>query len=154
MDTKAYLHEHHVPFEVLAHAESFDAPHLAQVVHAPGREVAKTVLLRADRGFRYIVAVLPATYRVDFDELSRALGGATVELATELEIAERCPDCEMGVLPPFGSQYGAETIVDTSLTEDDQIVFEANTHREAIRMKYRDYHNVEHPRIAPFARRM
>jgi Ala-tRNA(Pro) deacylase len=153
MKTKQFLQEHHVPFEVLPHAEVFDAGHLAQAVHTPGREVAKTVLLRADRGFQYVVAVLPATHRVDFDELSRALGGACVELATELEIAERCPDCETGVLPPFGSQYGAETIVDTSLTEDEQIVFEANTHSEAIRMRYQDFYDIEHPRIAPFARR-
>jgi Ala-tRNA(Pro) deacylase len=154
MDTKKYLREHHVAFEIVPHEEAFDACHLAQAVHAPGREVAKCVLLRADSGFQYIVAVLPATHRVDLDDASLALGGAHVELATEREISEFCPDCELGMVTPFGSHYGAETIVDEALAEDDQIVFGADTHNEAIRMKYEHYRDVEHPRVARFARRV
>jgi Ala-tRNA(Pro) deacylase len=153
MNAKQFLEEHHVPFEVLAHEEVFGASRLAQVIHAPGREVAKVVLLRADSGFRYVAAVLPSTHIVDFEALSQALGGASLELATEQEIAERCPDCECGVLPPFGSQFEAETIVDTSLTEDEEIIFPGCTHSEAIRMRYQDYQATEHPRVAHFARR-
>jgi len=115
--------------------------------------VAKAVLLRANHGYRYIVALLPSTHRIDLDALGEALGGAQVELATELEVAQRCPDCEFGVLSPFGSQYGAETIVDKSLTLDEQIVFEGNTHHEAIRMSYADFCKIENPRTAEFARR-
>ena len=72
---------------------------MAQALHVPGREVAKTVLLRS-RGGPYVVAVLPATKSIDFKKASQALGGAPLELATELEIAEYCPDCEFGALPP------------------------------------------------------
>lgn len=151
MKSTDYLQQRGVAFEIVPHEETFDAPHLAQAVHTPGREVAKTVLLRADRGFRYVAAILPSTHRIDFEALSRALGGADLELATEIEVAERCPDCEFGVLPPFGSQYAAETIVDASLAEDEQIVFEGSTHSEAIRMKYKDFCVAEHPRVASFA---
>jgi len=153
MNVKQYLQEQRIPFEVMPHGEAFDAPRVAHAVHTPGREVAKAVLLRANHGYRYVVAVLPSTHVVDFAELSRALGGAHVELATEIEVGQRCPDCEFGVLSPFGSRYGAETIVDVSLSEDEQIVFEGNTHHEAIRMKYQDYSNLEHPRVAQFAHR-
>jgi Ala-tRNA(Pro) deacylase len=154
MDTKKYLHEHHVAFDVLPHEVAFDACHLAQAVHTPGREVAKCVLLRADGGFQYIVAVLPATHRVDLDDVSLALGGAEVELASEPEIAKFCPDCELGMVTPFGSHCGAETIVDASLAQDEEIVFGADTHSEAIRMKYGDYRDIEHPRVARFAKRI
>jgi Ala-tRNA(Pro) deacylase len=109
------------------------------------------VLLRADHNYRFIVAVLPATHRIDFDRLSMFLGGAALELATEEEIAARCPDCERGVLPPFGTHYGAQTIVDRSLSNDPYIVFEIASHREAIRMKYSDYYAFEHPLVADFA---
>ena len=153
MNARQFLEAHHVPFEVLPHEEAFSAARLAQAVHAPGREVAKVVLLRADSGFRYVAAVLPSTHVVDFDELSRALGGARLELASEEEISKLCPDCECGVLPPFGSQYEAETIVDAALTEDEQIVFSLSSHCEAIRMRYQDYQATEHPRVAHFARR-
>lgn len=152
MSLKHFLQSRHVPCEVVAHPEAFDAQHLAQALHTPGREVAKTVLLRADHGYRYIVAVLPATHAIDFDRLSEFLGDTHLELATEAEIAERCPDCEIGVLPPFGSHYGAQTIVDQSLTEDEYISFESDSHTEAIRMKYAQYYDVEHPLVARFAR--
>jgi Ala-tRNA(Pro) deacylase len=153
MNTRQFLEQHRVAFEVLPHDEAFGASRVAQAVHTPGREVAKVVLLRADGGYRYIAAVLPATHVVDFDELSQALGGARLELASEEDIANRCPDCERGALPPFGSQYAAETIIDASLTEDEQIVFSGSSHREAIRMQYQDYYDTEHPRVAHFARR-
>jgi Ala-tRNA(Pro) deacylase len=149
---KEYLHERRVPFETVAHTETFDAQHLAQALHTPGKEVAKSVLLRADHAYRYIVAVLPASHMIDMDALSRFLGGAGLALATEVEIAERCPDCEFGVLPPFGTHYGAQTVVDKALTEDETITFEGGTHTEAIRMKFADYFNVEHPLVADFAR--
>jgi Ala-tRNA(Pro) deacylase len=151
MNTKQYLQEHQTAFEVVSHAEAFDASHVAQATGTPGREVAKAVLLRANHGYRYVVAVLPSTHLIDLEALSRVLGGAQVHLATEAEVGQRCPDCELGVLSPFGSQYAAETIVDKSLAEDDQIVFEGNTHHEAIRMKYADYCKIENPSVAEFA---
>lgn len=145
------LERRHIPFERLDHAECYGAQRLAQTLHSPGREVAKSVLLRADHHYNFIVAVLPATHRIDFDRLRTFLGGAALELASEEEIAERCPDCERGVLPPFGTHYGAQTIVDKALTRDQNIVFENDSHREAIRMKYSDYYSFEHPLVADFA---
>jgi len=152
MSMKHFLQRRHISFEVVSHPQAFDAQHLAQALHTPGREVAKTVLLRADHDYSHVVAVLPATHRIDFAALSTFLGGTTLELATEAEVAERCPDCEVGVLPPFGSHYGAQTIVDQSLTEDESISFESDSHTEAIRMKYSDYYDFEHPLVARFAR--
>jgi Ala-tRNA(Pro) deacylase len=151
MSMKHFLQKRHVPFEAIEHAAAFDAQHLAQALHTPGREVAKTVLLRADHGYSYVVAVLPATHRIDFDALSTFLGGASIELATEVEIAERCPDCEFGVLPPFGTHYGATTVVDESLTQDEYIAFESDSHTEAIRMRYADFYDFEQPLVARFA---
>jgi Ala-tRNA(Pro) deacylase len=153
MNTKQFLQQHRAQFEVVSHAEAFDASHVAQATATPGGEVAKAVLLRANHGYRYIVAVLPSTHRVDLEAVARAIGGAEVQLASEIEVGQRCPDCEFGVLSPFGSQYGAETIVDKSLTVDEQILFEAQTHHEAIRMKYADFCRIENPTVAEFARR-
>lgn len=152
MSMKHFLQKRRVPFEVLAHAQVYDAQHLAQALHVPGKEVAKTVLLRADHDYRYYVVVLPATHVIDFELLSTFLGGTELELATEAEIAQRCPDCEVGVLPPFGAYYGAQTIVDESLAGDEYISFESDSHTEAIRMKYAEFYDFEHPLVARFAR--
>ena len=154
MDIKHFLKQHQAVFDVVPHIEAFDAPHVAQATATPGEEVAKAVLLRVNHGYRYVVAVLPSTHRLDFAALSRVFGGAEVQLAAEIEVGQRRPDCEFGVLSPFGSQYEAETIVDKSLAQDEQILFEGNTHREAIRMKYADFCRIEHPTVTEFACRI
>jgi Ala-tRNA(Pro) deacylase len=147
MNIQTFLNERGVRFDVLTHDPTYDAQHMAQAVHVSGHEVAKTVLLRADHAYSYIVAVLPATRMIDFAKACRALGGAELALATETEMSSLCPDCEIGALPPFGSQYDLKTVVDDSLVEDEYIVFEGNTHAEAIRMRLADFLDVEHPLV-------
>lgn len=151
MNVQEFLSAKQVPFAVQNHPDAYDAQHLAQSLHVAGRKVAKTVLVRANHGFRYVVAMLPASRDIDFSRLSAALGGAEVFLASELEIAERCPDCEMGVLPPFGSQYGLKTVADAELAADDEIYFAGNNHHEAICMKFQDFQKLEEPLVASFA---
>lgn len=138
-----------IEFEVLPHESTYSAQRMARAVHVCGDLVAKTVLLRADDQF--IVAVLPATHQIYLEMALDALDAATLELADELDFDQLFPDCEHGVVPPFGSFYGLTTLVDASLTEDDEIVFESNGSREAIRMKYRAFELIERPIVAVFA---
>jgi Ala-tRNA(Pro) deacylase len=138
---------------VLAHDDTYDSQHLAQAVHVPGRLVAKTVLVRMDHGYRFAVAVLPATHLVDLSAVGRIFGGASAELATEYEIAQHCPDCELGSLPPFGTMYDMETLLDESLLEAEQLVFEGNTHHEAIRISAVDFLRLECPMVGSFSER-
>src|SRR5438876_5346675 len=112
--------------------------------------MAKTILLRSDRG--YVLAVLPATHRVDLEEIRKKLDLEDLEMAGEGEMDRLFPDCEVGAIPPFGSFYHLPTLVDESLAEDEKIVFEAQSHEEAIRMSYKDYEAIEHPVKGRFAR--
>jgi Ala-tRNA(Pro) deacylase len=70
-------------------------------------------------------------------------------LASEQEVSEVCPDCEAGILLPFGSQYGVKTLVDSALGKEEEIVFEGNRHQESIRMKFTDFCRLESPLILP-----
>jgi Ala-tRNA(Pro) deacylase len=151
MNVTTFLKERKCWFERLPHLPTYSALRMAHEIHVRGRDVAKTVLLRADGGYKYVVAVLPANKMIDFAQASELLGGSKLELATEIEVANHCPDCEFGVLPPFGSRYGMPTIVDSSLAEDEEIVFEGNTHVEAIRMRFEEFCRIESPLVAPFA---
>lgn len=152
MNLQQFLMHQAVEFDVIPHRDVSDASHLAEALHIKGKNVAKTVLLRADHGFRFFVAVLPANRRVDLSRLGHCLSDCQLELASENEIAQHCTDCEVGVLPPFGSQYGLSTVMDESLMDANEIVFEANNHRNAIRMKVGDFRSIEQPLICPFAR--
>ncbi len=152
MKVTDFLTAGQVDYQVLEHPPTGDAQHLAQALHVPGDRVAKAVLLRANHGFRYVTAVLPATRQLDFELASRSLGHAELQLASEAEVSQVCPDCEAGVLLPFGSKYGTKTLVDSALQQAEEIVFEGNRHTEAIRMKFADFCRLESPLILPLTR--
>jgi Ala-tRNA(Pro) deacylase len=143
------LTDRHVRFERLRHRPTYTANRMAQTLHVPGKEVAKAVLLRAGHG--YVLAVLPATHQVDLCRIREELGEEWVEMATEPELETVFADCEPGARPPFGSLYNIQTLMDESLAEDDQIVFEGHNHEESYRMACRDYEAVEHPLKGHFA---
>ena len=150
MKLDQFLTEREVPFERMLHPPASTATRVAECLHVPGKDVAKSVLLRTTHG--YVLAVLPATFRVDLDRMRRELGEPEMEVACEQEIEQIFTDCERGAMPPFGSLYRLRTIVDEHLAEDDKIVFDAQSHEEAIRMRYRDFAKLEQPRIGHFAR--
>src|SRR5262249_2150761 len=144
-----FLSGQQVPFTRLPHRPAYTANRVAQMLHVPGKEVAKAVLVRTGHG--HALAVLPATHRVDLERLRQDLGAARRGLARAGGMARLFPDCGRGALPPFGSLYRLPTVVDESLAADEEIVFEGQSHAEAIRMAYRDYVAVEHPRVGHFA---
>jgi Ala-tRNA(Pro) deacylase len=144
-----FLSTQRIQFEPLVHPPAYTAQKRAKYLRIPGKQVAKAVLLTGPDG--HWLAVLPATHQVDTEALARQLGGP-VRLATDAEIGRVFNDCEYGVVAPFGTLYGLPTLLDESLAPDSWIVFEANTHAEAIRMRCRDFELLEKPQRLRFAR--
>jgi Ala-tRNA(Pro) deacylase len=144
-----FLAGQRVAFEAVPHPPAFTAQKRAKSLHEPGRRVAKSVLLRTPAG--YLLAVLPATHRVDTVQLARDLG-TPVRLARPKELAEVFRDCEWGVVPPFGTLYGLPTLLDDSLDPDAVLVLETHTHVDAVRLRCDDFERLERPRRLRFAR--
>jgi Ala-tRNA(Pro) deacylase len=132
-------------YVVTSHSQAFTAQEVAQRLHVSGREMAKTVVLRTAGGLA--LAVVRAPDRVDL-ERAGAILGEDVSLASEREFERAFPDCEMGAMPPFGNLYGLPTLVDEELAKDQEIVFNAGTHTDAIRMAFRDFTTAAQPRLA------
>lgn len=149
MCVRDYLRDRQVRFKTLLHHPASSAARLAHCLHVSGRNVAKGVLLRTEGG--YVLAVLPATHRIDLQLLAESLRCSSLELAGEEEIERVFHDCQPGALPPFGHLYGVRTVVDSALSRSSRIVMEGNTCHEGIQMRYRDYEAVEHPAPASFA---
>lgn len=143
-----YLDSHHVHYKVLGHREAYTAPEIAHTLHVSGKMLAKVVMIKADE--RFVMAVLPSNWKIDFARLKEALGSRHVRLASEDEFKGLFPDCEVGAMPPFGNLYGIDVYVDQSLTEDEQVVFEAGTHDGAVKLRYQDFANLVHPIVAEF----
>ncbi len=146
---KKYLDENKVKYVSIKHSEAFTAQEIAASAHIPGNELAKTVMLNIEE--KIAMAVVPATYHVDFRLLERETGASRVSLATEDSFKEIFPDCELGAMPPFGNLYDMDVYVAKSLTDDEEIFFNAGTHTELIRMSYKDYENLVKPNILQFS---
>ena len=145
---QSYLDTNMIPYEVIHHPTVYTAHDVAQTLDVPGKLVAKVVMVKADSYF--VMTVLPSTWRVDMTRLQDVLEAHDVRLATEAEISNLFPDCQVGTMPPFGNLYGVEVYVDQLLTEDESIVFEAGTYVGAIKLRYKDFASLVRPKIAAF----
>lgn len=146
---KEYLDKEKVPYDHHIHRTAYTAQEVAAEEHIPGKMMAKAVILKVEG--RTAMAVLPASARVDLAVLQAALGVKEARLATEFEFTGLFPDCDVGAMPPFGNLYGVPVYVEESLTRDEEILFNAGTHQDTIRMKYADFARLVEPRVISFA---
>lgn len=146
---KTFLDTNNVKYTTIKHSSAYTSQEIAAKTHVSGKEFAKTVIIKIDRGLA--MAVLPASYQVDFDLLEEIFQTQNVALATEEEFKYRFPDCEVGAMPPFGNLYDMEVFVAETLAEDEYISFNAGNHTEMIRLKYADFERLVEPRIFKFS---
>jgi Ala-tRNA(Pro) deacylase len=144
-----YLEHNHARYSVIPHRAAYTAQEEAAAAHIPGAAWAKSVVCMAND--ELFLAVVPAPYTVDFDRLKRTIDVDSVRLALESEFLQAYRECEPGAIPPFGSLFGQRVVVDTALARDPEIVFSGGSHRDAIRMPYREFARLSHPTVATFA---
>ena len=140
---REYLDKENIKYVTISHPTAYTAQEIAAKAHIPGKEMAKTVMVKLDG--LMAMTVLPASYHVDFDLLKDATGATHVELATEDEFKDLFPECELGAMPPFGNLYGMHVFMASSLAEDEEIAFNAGSHTELIRMAFPDYVRLVQP---------
>jgi Ala-tRNA(Pro) deacylase len=146
---KEFLDGNKVKYVAMTHAPAYTAQEIAAAQHVPGKEFAKVVIAKA--GSRYLMAVLEAPQRLDLDKLAQRLPERQATLATENEFKGLFPQCEPGAMPPFGNLFGLEVFVDRDLERDKEIVFQAGTHRDTVRMGYADFVRLVRPTVAQLA---
>ena len=149
MDVCDYLSEEGVNYVAAEHVPAYTAQEVAANEHVSGDMMAKSVIVHD--GSEYVMCVLPASYRLNLDKVSKTLDAIDLRLASEAEMGEIFDDCELGAEPPFGNLYRMDTFVDTHLAEDEEIVFQAGTHSRSVRMRYSDYQLLARPKVADLA---
>lgn len=150
MNLQSFLDEMGVQYHLSQHARTYTAQDLAAIEHVPGRNVIKAVVVKADGQF--VMCALPATHRVDLNELRQQLQAQDVRLADENKLSELFPDCELGAEPPIGRIFGMTTLMDESLISDDRVTFPAGSHCDAVTMSLAEYRRVAQPELAYFGR--
>ncbi len=146
---KEFLDSHNVKYVIISHSPAYTAAGIAALAHIPGKELAKTVMVKIDDALA--MTVVSASQHVDLKVLKAATFARTVNLATEDEFKESFPDCEVGAMPPFGNLYGMPVFADESLSRDKEIAFNAGSHRELVRIAWEDFEKLVQPRVMRIA---
>jgi Ala-tRNA(Pro) deacylase len=147
---KAFLDLNNIPYIEITHSKAYTAQAIAALAHVPGRELAKTVIVRIND--KLAMAVLSASSQIDLEKLRIGTGAYEIRLATEYEFEQRFPDCEVGAMPPFGNLYDMPVYVEEALTRDLEIAFNAGSHKELVRLAYRDFERLVNPVVLRFSR--
>ena len=145
-----YLDSQDVKYATIEHdAAVYTAQEIAASTHIPGKQLAKTVMVKIDGDLA--MAVLPASQRVNFDRLKELVGASKVELASEKEFRSNFPDCQVGAMPPFGNLYDIPVYAARELAGEIEIAFCAGSHTELVRMGFADFKRLAEPKILDFA---
>jgi Ala-tRNA(Pro) deacylase len=131
-----HLETHGVPFQPIAHEQTYTSIAEARALGIDASEVIKTVAVRVAGG--YALIAVPATCRLDMHLVQAAVGGRQVRLATEQELLRDFPDIELGALPPLGSLLGAPLYVDQEVLQHDTVVFAAGSQTESVQIRTAD----------------
>ena len=145
---KEYLDRQNIKYVSIQHSPAYTAQEVAASSHVPGRDFAKTVMVKIEGAMAMLV--LPANRKVVLSDLREMLDVERVKLATEEEFKSLFPDCEIGAMPPFGNLYGMEVYVAPSLAGEKEIAFNAGTHSETIKMAFEDFERLATPKVLSF----
>jgi Ala-tRNA(Pro) deacylase len=146
---REFLDSQQVKYVSISHSAAYTAQEIAASAHVRGKEMAKTVMVTLDG--KMAMAVIPASRKVGFDLLRKLSGAEDVQLASERAFCDIFPGCEVGAMPPFGNLYDMDVYVSKLLADDDEIVFNACSHTELIRLAFQDFVRIVKPKVERIA---
>lgn len=144
---KDFLDSEKVKYVSMVHSPAFTAQEIAAIAHIPGKELAKTVIVKVDGQFAMMV--VSANDHVDFSKL-RDVIGSEVDLASESEFKDKFAGCEVGAMPPFGNLYDMPVYISNQLTQQENILFNAGSHSELVQVDFRDFERLVKPKVIAF----
>jgi Ala-tRNA(Pro) deacylase len=145
---KEHLDREGVPYSHHIHADAYTTQEVAAAAHVPGREMLKSVILKADD--KLVMAVLSANQIANLDILKEEIGCQTLRLATEDEFREAFPTCHVGAMPPFGNIFSVPTYCELTLDRNRDVEFNAGSHHDTIRMSFADFRRLANPQFVHF----
>ena len=145
---KEFLDKEKIKYVSIIHSPAYTAQEVAASAHVTGKELAKTIIVQLDG--ETAMAVLPANRKIVLQDLRDVTGADQVKFVPEDDFKKQFPDCETGAMPPFGNLYGMEVYVAASLTQNEEIVFNAGSHIEVIKLAFKDFERLVQPHVVSF----
>ena len=138
-----------VKYKTLSHKVVYTAHDAAQTAKKKLSEVAKVVLVKADKDF--VLIVLPAGKYVDFSGIKKALKAKKVSMASEKDITKYLKT-KVGLLHPFGSEYNLQTLLDKGMSRAKKMVASAGTYTDSVEIAIKDFEKLVKPIKGAFSK--
>lgn len=141
------LSKYKIEHKEYEHEPVFTSEESAKVRGTSVHQGAKALVMQADKD--YVLLVLPADLKADLDAFKNHLGVNKLAMASKDSVKAKT-GLEVGCIPPLGSVIRLKTYVDSRLSDNEEIAFNAARHDRSIKLKYKDYLMVEKPEVVNF----
>ncbi len=138
------LDNHQVKYQALEHEPTRTCADSARIRGTTADQGAKALVCLADK--TPIMIVLSCSQKLDAKLFKQTFKVKDLRFASPLEVSQ-ITGLEIGSIPPWGSLFKLATYLDTSLSSQSQIAFNAGDTRRSIIMNYSDYVLLEKPNI-------
>ena len=143
-----FLNQAAIDYQLFEHKPVFTSEEAAKVRGTKPEQGAKALVMYADRN--PIMVVLPGNLKVDVKQLKADLGFKDIKMATPEEV-RKLTGVEIGAVPPFGNLFKMSLYVESKLSANYEIAFNAGRHDRSIKMKYADFIKLTKPQIGSFS---
>jgi Ala-tRNA(Pro) deacylase len=139
-----------VKYKTLEHRVVFTAHDVGATTKKKLSEIAKVVLVKADKDF--VLIVLPAGKYVDFSGVKKALKAKKVSMASEKNITNYLKT-KVGLLHPFGSEYNIRTLLDKGMAKSKKMIASAGTFTDSVEIAVKDFEKLVQPIKGAFSKK-
>lgn len=133
---KKTLDDNGVGYDLSVHEPVYTSDQAAQVRGVDVKTGVKALVLKTYEG-RFVLALVRADKRADFEKIAELEGTKNVRLASPQDVFE-VTGCEIGSVPPFGHLTELKTYLDKEILENDEVNFNCGEHTKSIKMKAED----------------
>lgn len=146
-----YLKKNKVKFKEIVHKTVYTAHDLAQTLKEKLDKIAKTLVIKTDKG--YCLLVLPASRLADLKKLKKALKAKKIEIAKE-KVMKDFFKIKPGTITPLATLHKKVPLyIDKALVKTKEILISAGSYTDSLRLKIKDFLNLEKPVKGDFSKK-
>ncbi len=136
--------------ELILHRTVFTAYDLAQTLRRPLDTIAKTLLVKTDKGLA--LAVLGANTRLDLKALGKLLGSKKLSIATEKDMVKHFR-VKPGAMTAFGGLHNVPVALESGLAKAKKALFPTGDFTQSFDLALSRYVKAEAPTIGRFGQK-
>ena len=138
-------------FETFEHEPVVTSEEAAKLRHGYSlSQGAKAIIVKIKNSAgenEFVMLVLPGDEKFRGSKVKKLLGVRKLRFATPIEISELTGGIQIGGIPPFGNLFGIKVFAETTLLDNEKIIFNAGDRSFSVAMKAEDYVEIVKPSI-------